>query len=1400
MKKRILSILLLCCMVLTLLPTTASAAETGAMDNITAKFDVEIDLCGRTSDINIKDSKTYYIYSSSSDPDFVWTKKIQINGKKAAPHIFLDNVNIQVNKDAKTPAIELHGKASAYLYFINRDSKLTGATGRAAIQKNRSEGQLCVQVMEGTTVTCQGGYKAAGIGGSWATRNIAESLFNLDMYGHGANMHFGSQTNPSLWSGTIIAKGGDGGAGIGGGCWTSLQDMDGDTAAYNINIYGGKINAHGGYNGAGIGGGQFVPARDITITGGEITAHGTHGAGIGGGRWCHGQNITVTDAKLKLTTGYSRYISDEAAAMGYGDRVYLEKVYDIDVGKRYIGDLVRNPLPEDYKSIKIGSYHGKLVKLKVEAQAINRDDEFALFWNLYDILIPNENGRIDVQLLTLPYVKNYGWAIEAMEMELIDDPCNGKHDFGWVDRQSCHVWACRNMKCQARDPVAEMSKQNGKHIPGEWGNQKQLCTVCGHVMGTDTKAPVLEVLKNGESYTVEDTLDGNPGAYTFTVSDPALNGETSSGIKSVTINGELQAGPTYRLPAPDGGNNDAGAEYTVVATDNAGNETTATVRTYRRHHVKVISPDGKKTYADLMLPHNEYLVLQIRLPAGVSATLTDEADGTKIPYDKEKGEFRAGLITKNRTLVLNYSTKHPKVELRLGTGQYFTGYNADSDEPYYLKGASMVGNSYQIGMWVDTDAKPGYYLSSPNRYTQEELAALDESLWKEYKIAEATPGSIVLPFILITIDAAAYEKNGGWYVYAKATNPTGTTFVSTPNIIIDVENPKAIDLSTGKELENYGKYYGNLRFKVEDSSPVTVRCHTSPSGKAELLTPDENGVYTIPAEYDNSIQHTLIIEDACGNVASYRSFKVFWNYLTNVREKDHWNETPAQPIRISKEQNLKDALSNIKIGVYTADTSGWIPVDVSWENPVDYDPQSQREQTFTVNGTVILEGTGARCNSGLDVITRPGEEWKKNISVQVTVEGDPQYKVTVQDCENGRVKVVNAAGTAEDGTPLFFKGELVMLSIDPDEGYMLSTLSVNGNPAAVAVGDDTYTFTQPEGDVTITAAFEMRNEHTVTFDANGGSEPEELPDEVTTAMPAKKILHGSEYSLPECEFIAPENQQFKAWQIDGTEYPVNASVTVTADITVKALWEDAPPAPAEYTVRFNANGGGGTMADVTGVSGSYTLPSCGFTEPEGKQFKGWSTSADGSVISGTTYEVSSDTTFYAIWESKEYSIIVTDGKATIGAGSEISKAAQGTTITLTANAAPDGKVFDKWVVESGSATLEDANSETTTFIMPDSEVSVKATYTIPHTHTYDQEIQKPETLKSAADCTNDAVYFKSCSCGEISTTETFTAAGTQLGHAWASDWSKDTDNHWKECSRCHEKKDESVHDYAMSLS
>ena len=932
MKKRILSILLLCCMVLTLLPTAAFAA--GELPDVKLSvpttFDKIVDLTGQNKELKIKDSKTYLI-KGSTDPNWYFQHRIKIDGKNNTPHIFLDGVRLQAPEDG--PAIELYGGASACLYFIGNDSELTGAENFAALQKNKTDGYLRVLVQTGTKLTCEGGRYGAGIGGSKVgIKNFSQ--------GHGMNLHFGSLAT-GIYGGEILATSGVYGAGIGGGQggvgeWIYVYsgkltvrsvsegagigggqggpgrfiyikggtvnagsesggagigsgDQDGQNKsedAHHIEISGGTVEAWSNYAGAGIGGGRGGSGYDISITGGVVRAQGYLGAGIGGGMNGNSGNILIKDTTLTalafpLYQDYG-YTELSASAVGRGsNRAYYMAVMQDQEFAMIIEE-----------NIKIGASDGKSVWLSATGwQWRHNQEPYKKYWGTTtELLIPNENGRVDLQRLSLPYAYNYGRVISKLELRCEESTCS--HELGWTDRDGCHIWAC--VKCGARDPAAEMSKQNAKHIPGDWSKQKQLCTVCGYVMGTDTKAPVLEGLNDGESYTVEDTIDGNPGAYTFTVSDPAASGETSSGIKSVTINGEPQDGPTYRLPAPDGGNNDAGAEYTVIATDNAGNETTATVRTYRWHHVKVISPDGNGT-------------------------------------------------------------------------------------------------------------------------------------------ASASPD--------------------------KAVAGTEITLTATPK-------------------EDY-------RFK----------------------------------------------------------------------------------------------------------------------------------------------------------------EWQ----------------------------VVSPAG-----------------------------LVITNNK-----------FTMPDSNVEVKAIFE----------------------------------------------------------------------------------EDAPTAPTEHTVKFNANGGGGTMADVTGVSGSYTLPACGFTEPEGKQFKGWSTSADGSVISGTTYEVSSDTIFYAIWESKEYSIIVTDGKATIGAGSEISKAAQGTTITLTANAAPDGKVFDKWVVESGNTTLEDANSETTTFIMPDSEVSVKATYTIPHTHTYDQEIQKPETLKSAADCTNDAVYFKSCSCGEISTTETFTAAGTQLGHAWASDWSKDTDNHWKECSRCHEKKDEAAHDY-----
>ena len=631
MKKRIRSVLLLCCMVLPLLPTAAFAA--GELPDVKlsvpATFDKTVDLTKQNGELKIKDSKTYLI-KGSADPNWYFQYRIKIDGKNNTPHIFLDGVRIQAPKDG--PAIELYGGASACLYFIGNDSELIGAENFAALQKNKTDGYLRVLVQTGTKLTCEGGRYGAGIGGS----KVGIKKFSQ---GHGMNLHFGSLAT-GIYGGEILAISGVYGAGIGGGQggvgeWIYVYsgkltvrsvsegagigggqggpgrfiyikggtvnagsesggagigsgDQDGQNKsedAHHIEISGGTVEAWSNYAGAGIGGGRGGSGYDISITGGVVRAQGYYGAGIGGGMKGKSGNILIKDTTLTAlalplypSSDYD-YNYQPASAVGRGSKwVHWMTVMQ---DQEFAMTLEEN--------IKIEASDGKSVRLSATGWQWRRSQrEYERGWGTTTELLI---GHVDLQRLSLPYAYNYGRVIS--ELELRCEESTHDHEFGWAIRDDCHIWACK--KCGARDPAAEMSKQNGKHSPGDWSNQKQLCTVCGHVLERDTKAPVMETLTDGESYTVEDTLDGKPGAYTFTVSDPAASGETSSGVKSVTITDVPQDGPTYRLPAPDGGNNDAGAEYTVVATDNAGNETTATVRIYRRHHVKVISPDGNGT-------------------------------------------------------------------------------------------------------------------------------------------------------------------------------------------------------------------------------------------------------------------------------------------------------------------------------------------------------------------------------------------------------------------------------------------------------------------------------------------------------------------------------------------------------------------------------------------------------------------------------------------------------------------------------------------------------------------------------------------------------------------------------------------------------------------------------------
>ena len=110
-----------------------------------------------------------------------------------------------------------------------------------------------------------------------------------------------------------------------------------------------------------------------------------------------------------------------------------------------------------------------------------------------------------------------------------------------------------------------------------------------------------------------------------------------------------------------------------------------------------------------------------------------------------------------------------------------------------------------------------------------------------------------------------------------------------------------------------------------------------------------------------------------------------------------------------------------------------------------------------------------------------------------------------------------------------------------------------------------------------------------------------------------------EVGLTELEFCS----------VDFTDITSRFSVVKTA-----VAISGATPPPATYTVSFDANGGTGTMAEVTGVSaGAYTLPTNGFTAPDGKRFVGWATSASGTATAaGEAITVSDNVTLYAIWE------------------------------------------------------------------------------------------------------------------------------------------------------------------------
>lgn len=77
-----------------------------------------------------------------------------------------------------------------------------------------------------------------------------------------------------------------------------------------------------------------------------------------------------------------------------------------------------------------------------------------------------------------------------------------------------------------------------------------------------------------------------------------------------------------------------------------------------------------------------------------------------------------------------------------------------------------------------------------------------------------------------------------------------------------------------------------------------------------------------------------------------------------------------------------------------------------------------------------------------------------------------------------------------------------------------------------------------------------------------------------------------------------------------------------------------------------------------------------------------------------------------------------------------------------------------------------------------------------------KEVNGVSTLKDKATCTTNAIYYKSCACGQVSTTETFEDKDTKLGHEYTKQIKdskylksqgsncQEHDVYWYACSRC----------------
>ena len=266
------------------------------------------------------------------------------------------------------------------------------------------------------------------------------------------------------------------------------------------------------------------------------------------------------------------------------------------------------------------------------------------------------------------------------------------------------------------------------------------------------------------------------------------------------------------------------------------------------------------------------------------------------------------------------------------------------------------------------------------------------------------------------------------------------------------------------------------------------------------------------------------------------------------------------------------------------------------------------EHTATVSGynpaTMDIAGNTATDAGDYTVrVTSKTDRWADGSTGAVTAAWS--IGKATQEAPNG---LIGVAPTTEGGSDGKITGVDATMEYRAESETIYTTctgIEIENLPAGnyfVRYAEDHNHFASPDAEVTVGEGTPLAD-CTITFNASGGS----------GSMDSVTVNAGTIYILPACGFTAPADQEFKAWEIGGTEYKVGDSYTVLVDTEIKALWENSVITPTTYTVTVS-NDGNGTASASHAKAAAGTEITLTATPQIGYHFKGWQVESPAGLV------------------------------------------------------------------------------------------------------------------------------------------------------------------------------------------